>query len=525
MPIRDLKAATILTFAIAACGGPPQTPTAVEPPTPHPVPATAAPATAAPTAPPSTPAPSSQAEPPKPAEQTYIATALKTGKWPEGLALTATHAWVAVSGERHLARINLTTGLQDTKTPAGRLPVEMTTADDGTIYGLSHTDATVWQLPKGGNQAKPLAKIPGCPEGMARSGDVLWVLSWPDCSSAASTLTRVDRRTGATKTTATLRGDAFTVAAAGDTAWVVHARDGGVTAVSAETVAETGRLEGPPNAMEALFLDGRLYVAAGPRVHRLYPGGTRPAGATLDLGARVAVLGAKGNAPAAALEDGRVVLLDPGSLEVTVTIRPDEPIRDPHALVFQGETAFLTTHHASNEGPGTLWRLEPLPPPPEPPYRPNEADPSQAPIPALSVGPLREGMSQAEVRAHLGQPFQVTPPQEEGATGDWVTEWGYPKQGVRIWFSAGSRKGPAKLRNASCEAPCAWKTPHGVRVGTPASLAWERYQAWLFPYEEPPPRPAAEATGSFVAGSPYGGMFVDYELGKVSRLFFGPGAE
>lgn len=133
----------------------------------------------------------------------------------------------------------------------------------------------------------------------------------------------------------------------------------------------------------------------------------------------------------------------------------------------------------------------------------------------VRLGWLREGMPRADVIAKLGEPTAVEKEWEEGATGEWVSEQGWPAAGVSILFSANTQGGPQTARGITVFAPFAEKTDRGIGIGSTEAEVRAAYAGTF------DPRPSG-----LVAGSVYGGVFFGLDAsGRVSRIFVGPGAE
>jgi DNA-binding beta-propeller fold protein YncE len=120
---------------------------------------------------------------------------IPVGKWAEGIAVSDNSLWVAESGQRTIAQIDLNRGNVVRRVQVGRLPVGMMLGNDGAVYTLVQTDNLVWQQPKT-NRGRALGGLAGCPQGLAGADQYLWVLTMPECSSVSSRLVRIDPRSG-----------------------------------------------------------------------------------------------------------------------------------------------------------------------------------------------------------------------------------------------------------------------------------------------------------------------------------------
>ena len=137
-----------------------------------------------------------------------------------------------------------------------------------------------------------------------------------------------------------------------------------------------------------------------------------------------------------------------------------------------------------------------------------------------AIGPLKLGMSAAEVEALLGPPAKKGKIWEEGATGDFVQDWRYPDAGIDLGMAAATRRGDQTVSQIRVFAPCDYQTNLGVGIGSDFEEAKERYARFAAPAMEQP------GPGGFIAGSIYGGVFLDAgDDGKVASIFIGAGAE
>ncbi|MCE9579796.1 MAG: hypothetical protein K8W52_42155 [Deltaproteobacteria bacterium] len=134
---------------------------------------------------------------------------------------------------------------------------------------------------------------------------------------------------------------------------------------------------------------------------------------------------------------------------------------------------------------------------------------------AETVGPLTFHLDPAGVVKALGEPASKSAPEEEAATGDWVSSWLYPAQGLSLWLKASSEQGPYHVGGIIMTAPCALKTSRGVGIGTSLDDVKRAYNTDI-----------TEGTADHVLiGSVYGGMQLELTGGAVSDIFIGVGAE
>ena len=223
----------VIPLLLAACGGSPANPPT--PPTPQ---ASAAPCVCAcDSASAAAPAPSATVagatpQPPIghekpivtptiPTRTLQIVQTINVGKWPEGLALSGQTVWVAESGQRQLAKIDLQKGVLVTHANVGRLPVDMLTGPDDSVYALERTEQVV-RLVNTKGVMHEFSRLPDYPQGMALENDALWVLLWDEGSSGNSTVVRIDLKTKKQKRSPKLGPNAWQIAEGFDSVWVGH---------------------------------------------------------------------------------------------------------------------------------------------------------------------------------------------------------------------------------------------------------------------------------------------------------------
>lgn len=216
----------VFPLVMSACGAPTTNPT----PPPSSTPPTVASASVAPTPEPKVdpPQPKTEVAPPAPpappsipTKELQVAHSIDVGKWPEGIALVGDHAWVAESGQRRLAKIDLQQAKVVAHVNVGRLPVNMVTGPDDTVYALEFTDQRVRAV-NSKNAATDHSRLPDSPQHMVLEDNALWVLLWDKASSADSTVVRIDLKTKAQKRSPKLGPNAWQVAMGHDRVWVGH---------------------------------------------------------------------------------------------------------------------------------------------------------------------------------------------------------------------------------------------------------------------------------------------------------------
>src|SRR5690606_4525823 len=126
------------------------------------------------------------------------------------------------------------------------------------------------------------------------------------------------------------------------------------------------------------------------------------------------------------------------------------------------------------------------------------------------IGGLKIGARQAEVIARLGTPAATTPPNEEAATGDVVSQWTWP--GVELWMARDGQDWVVRMFKIT--APSTLATSRGIRIGsTRAELAVH--------YIESTEDEGHDRATTYLVGSIYGGEAFTLVGGKVTEILLG----
>ena len=130
-----------------------------------------------------------------------------------------------------------------------------------------------------------------------------------------------------------------------------------------------------------------------------------------------------------------------------------------------------------------------------------------------AIGPLKLGMDEAIVFKLLGKPAKTSFPQEEGATGDFVSDWDWPSKGIVLGMASAKRTGPFSVRSIEIMAPSTFATTRGVTIGMPLTDLPARYQRNIDEGRDDP--------AEYLVGSVYGGMLFTLKDDKVVSIFLG----
>src|SRR5689334_16428331 len=145
---------------------------------------------------------------------------------------------------------------------------------------------------------------------------------------------------------------------------------------------------------------------------------------------------------------------------------------------------------------------------------PTRADAAAAPAPIdpdrfldeETIGPIKRGMSEAELKQVLGKPMETSDVQEEPATGDFVTAWSW--DGVRVFMVADGKRGPFKVNAIHVTKP-PFATSRGIKVGSTLaeiSAAYPRSSGYT------------DERG-YLVGSAYGGLLFTLKKRVVTDMF------
>lgn len=214
--------ASILPLFLLACSSASPNPTARAHSAPPPMTSatTPIPPPSPPPPPPSAPE-NAVATPAIPTQELQLLQAISLGKWPAGVAVFSDFAWVAESGVRSMAKIDLKTNKVINRVNVGRLPVDVVTGPDESIYVLERTDQIVRKISNKGI-ATEFARLPDAPQHTVIDNEALWVLLWDKGSSADSSIIRIDLKTKAQKRSAKLGPNAWQIGVNENHVWVGH---------------------------------------------------------------------------------------------------------------------------------------------------------------------------------------------------------------------------------------------------------------------------------------------------------------
>jgi hypothetical protein len=134
------------------------------------------------------------------------------------------------------------------------------------------------------------------------------------------------------------------------------------------------------------------------------------------------------------------------------------------------------------------------------------------------IGSLRLGLSESDVKKSTACALQHGPEQLWGADGAYHQIWRCDACGLRIGMVSEKSGAPKHVESITLIAPGSLATSRGIRIGSTEQAVKKAYRAeWN--------REESRQSGSFVAGSIYGGLLFDFQNGKVVQIFLGAAAE
>jgi len=136
---------------------------------------------------------------------------------------------------------------------------------------------------------------------------------------------------------------------------------------------------------------------------------------------------------------------------------------------------------------------------------------------AQKVGNLQLRLESAQLAPFLGQPSSQGKPVEEAATGLTVKAQTYAKHGVVVTLSREKKATVWRVERFTVKAPCAWKTPQGIGIGS-SDQAVRKVYSQLLDSE-------SQSNQQLVVGSIYDGVIFHLKNGKVESIFVGAAAE
>jgi hypothetical protein len=344
--------------------------------------------------------------PPSAAADTITLTprSIQVGKWAEGIVFDGSSLWVAESGQRTIAQVNVAQGNVTRRVTVGRLPTKMVLGRDGAVYALIATDNVLWQQFPNTGQGKQLGGLDCYPQDMAAGEQSLWVLAWvgPGCDSSASRLIKVDPRGGGRTSSGLLggTGQAYAVAVNRGKAWVVHTGGQPLSVVDEQSLSiQKANVAGGAFLTTISFSAGSAVYVGG---NYGSPNGSQGLVASIDpatlkesrrqiVDQPIAVMADDDRHLVAVGAKGKIFVFSSNGLELQRTIElpsirfTPEAGAGPKSALIRGDEIYISNGQQSGENGAVLilsgWRPAAIPAPPPSQQSTQVPAPSQQPSP------------------------------------------------------------------------------------------------------------------------------------------------
>ncbi len=286
---------------------------------------------------------------------------IELGKWVEGIADDGHLLWVAESGQRTIAKVDLGSGRVLGRVKVGRLPVDMVAMPNGTIYTMVVTDRAIWRQ-DGNGRGSIFTKLPDCPDDLIFGAGFLWALTEPDCSSSTSRLIRIDPRTAQQTASRDLGEWALAITSYDTDIWVGHARGPTVTVVDQRSLRVTP-VEVPGTEFWALssnsrnvFGGGRVSGTDGDGLIVMFDPRRRTEIGRASVSERVTKIVSDEDHVIAAGDKGTLWVFSASDLSLQRTITLAIGTYEPHALLFVGDQLVISAINYQGDN-GALFVL------------------------------------------------------------------------------------------------------------------------------------------------------------------------
>lgn len=134
------------------------------------------------------------------------------------------------------------------------------------------------------------------------------------------------------------------------------------------------------------------------------------------------------------------------------------------------------------------------------------------------LGKITLGQKADQLIALLGKPEGKGKDTLWEATGEWVQEWRFDAQGLKLNMASEAKGGAKQVSSITATSPSKLATARGIQIGSSEAEVRKAYQN----VEDKEQSIVGE---TFVAGSIYGGVIFTFKEGKVVRIFIGAAAE
>jgi hypothetical protein len=238
----------------------------------------------------------------------------------------------------------------------GRLPTDLTTGPDGTVYALVKTDRTVDAIDPANNSVRILAVLPDDPLGMAFGAGALWVLV-EKRAPWGSAVVRIDPASGTQTRSKDLGKNGWAVAVSGDRVW--EARDDFLSVVDTRTLERRPDVPLAGRTLALVATPWGVFAGEEMGVLSLDPATGMVVGRTdrMVINERVDFLAAAGSDLLVAGNNGHILRLA-ANLAVKAEFDPEAPF-EPHAIAAAGDRILVTKNSSRDHGTLLVLRSAP----------------------------------------------------------------------------------------------------------------------------------------------------------------------
>jgi serine/threonine protein kinase/sugar lactone lactonase YvrE len=235
------------------------------------------------------------------------ATRFPVGDKPDGLALGAGAAWVAVSGEGKLVRVDQKTG-KTTSVDVGDNPDSVVFDGDSVWVSVTGADEVVEVSADAEPHVIRHISVGSRPEGLDISSNAVWV-----ANSGDGSVSQIVKASGKVNTVRNVAAQPVDVAIGAGAVWVAGAGDGRVVRIDGGKLTTAGSVQVGPNP-RALAIVGQdvWVVSAGDGRVRSLDSDTNTIGRNIVLGGR----------PADITTDGRRLWISDGTRDRVTELDP-----------------------------------------------------------------------------------------------------------------------------------------------------------------------------------------------------------
>jgi hypothetical protein len=139
---------------------------------------------------------------------------------------------------------------------------------------------------------------------------------------------------------------------------------------------------------------------------------------------------------------------------------------------------------------------------------------------ARSIVRLAE-LSTSSTIAKVKQTIDCKPKREPeqlwGADGAYHQKWKYANCGMTLGMVSAQKGASKSIESITISHLSSLSTKHGIRIGSTETAVIKAYRAEA--------DRESSKSGTFVAGSIYGGLIFQFQNGKVTQIFLGAAAE